>query len=380
SPRWGGDSRRSHRRATAMADQRQAWATRPRSTLKLASNRPSPAVAVGSMWERLEELVRRYEQLTAEMARPEVAADYARYQELAKEQSQLEGTAALYRRYQRAAEGLADARAALDSDDDELRELAREEIGALEPQIEELTQQLRIALLPKDPRDAKNVILEVRGAEGGEEAALFAAELFRMYTRYAERHGWKSELLSSTPSDMGGFKEAVCEIRGQGAYSRLKYESGGHRVQRVPVTEAKGRIHTSLATVAVLPEAEEVDLQIEAKDVREDVYHSGGAGGQNVNKVATAIRLTHFPSGIVVTCQDERSQLQNRVKAWNLLRAKLLDMEQRKREQELTDTRRGQVGSGERSDKIRTYNFPQDRLTDHRVPLTVHNLPAILDG
>lgn len=332
------------------------------------------------MWERLEELVRRYEQLTAEMARPDVAADYARYQELAKEQAQLEGTAALYRRYQKVAEGLADARAALDSDDDELRELAREEIASLEPQIEELTQQLRIALLPKDPRDEKNVILEVRGAEGGEEAALFAAELFRMYTRYAERHGWKSELLSSTPSDMGGFKEAICEIRGQGAYSRLKYESGGHRVQRVPVTEAKGRIHTSLATVAVLPEAEEVDLQIDAKDVREDVYHSGGAGGQNVNKVATAIRLTHFPSGIVVTCQDERSQLQNRVKAWNLLRSRLLDLEVRKQEQELTDARRSQLGSGERSDKIRTYNFPQDRLTDHRIPLTVHNLPAIMDG
>ncbi len=332
------------------------------------------------MWERLEELVRRYEQLTAEMARPEVAADYVRYQELAKEQSPLAGTVALYRRYQKLATGLVDARAAFDSEDEELRELAREEIGSLEPEVEALTQQLRIALLPNDPRDEKNVILEVRGAEGGEEAALFAAELFRMYTRYAERHGWKSELLSSTPSDIGGFKEVICEIRGKGAYSRLKYESGGHRVQRVPVTEAKGRIHTSLATVAVLPEAEEVDLHIDLKDVREDVYHSGGAGGQNVNKVATAIRLTHFPSGIVVTCQDERSQLQNRVKAWNLLRSRLLDLEVRKQEQELTDARRSQLGSGERSDKIRTYNFPQDRLTDHRIPLTVHNLPAILDG
>jgi peptide chain release factor 1 len=268
----------------------------------------------------------------------------------------------------------------VEGDDRELRELGLEEVARLEPEIDELTGRLKLALVPKDPRDERNVILEIRGAEGGEEAALFAGELFRMYSRYAERHGWKSEILSATPSDMGGFKEVVAEIRGNGAFSRLKFESGGHRVQRVPVTEAKGRIHTSLATVAVLPEAQEVDLQIDPKDVREDVYHSGGAGGQNVNKVATAIRLTHFTSGIVVTCQDERSQLQNRVKAWNLLRAKLLDLEQRRQEQELTDSRRMQVGSGERSDKIRTYNFPQDRLTDHRIPLTEHNLPAILDG
>jgi peptide chain release factor 1 len=224
------------------------------------------------------------------------------------------------------------------------------------------------------------VILEVRGAEGGEEAALFAAELFRMYSRYGERHGWKSEILSATPSDMGGFKEVVAEIRGNGAYSRLKFETGGHRVQRVPTTEAKGRIHTSLATVAVLPEAEEVDLTIDPKDVREDVFHAGGAGGQNVNKVATAIRLTHNPTGIVVQCQDERSQLQNKVKAWNILRSKLLDAEQRKRDQEVTDLRRSQVGSGERGEKIRTYNFPQDRVTDHRTGVSVHGLPYVLDG
>src|SRR5579884_606542 len=333
------------------------------------------------MWERLEELERRYDELSESMARPELAADYARYQELAREQSSLADTVALYRRFKRLRTELDEARALAEQQDDrELRELGQEELRRLEPEIEPLVQELRIALLPRDPRDEKNVILEIRGAEGGEEAALFAAELFRMYTRYAERHGWKTEILSATPSDMGGFKEVVAEIRGQGAYSRLKYESGGHRVQRVPMTEAKGRIHTSLATVAVLPEAEEVDLQIDLRDVREDVFHSGGAGGQNVNKVATAIRLTHFPSGIVVTCQDERSQLQNKVKAWNILRSKLLDMEQRKREQEVTDLRRSQVGSGERSEKVRTYNFPQDRLTDHRVPLTVHNLPAIMDG
>jgi len=332
------------------------------------------------MWERLKDILRRFDELTAEMARPEVASDYTRYQELAKAQKTITDTAALYRRYLALVEELSGAREAAESDDRELHELGQEETARLEPAIEELTQALKLALLPKDPRDEKNVILEVRGAEGGEEAALFAADLFRMYTRYAERHGWKTEVLSSTVSDMGGLKEVVAEIRGGGAYSRLKFESGGHRVQRVPTTEAKGRIHTSLATVAVLPEAEEVDLQIDLKDVREDVYHSGGAGGQNVNKVATAIRLTHFPTGTVVTCQDERSQLQNRVKAWNLLRSKLLDLEQRKQDQEMTDTRRSQVGSGERSEKVRTYNFPQDRLTDHRVPITVHNLPGILDG
>jgi len=334
-----------------------------------------------SMWDRLEAIERRYDELSALMAQPEVASDFARYQELAKEQAGMAEAAALFRRYRRTRDELAEARELLaQSDDRELRELGQEEVERLEPELAAITERLKLALLPKDPRDERNVILEIRGAEGGEEAALFAGELFRMYTRYAERHGWKSEVLSATPSDMGGFKEVIVELRGQGAYSRLKYESGGHRVQRVPVTEAKGRIHTSLATVAVLPEAEEVDLHIDPKDVREDVYHSGGAGGQNVNKVATAIRLTHFPTGIVVTCQDERSQLQNRVKAWNLLRAKLLDLEQRKQEQELTDARRSAVGSGERSDKIRTYNFPQDRLTDHRVPITVHNLPAILDG
>lgn len=333
------------------------------------------------MWERLDAVEQRHDELSAEMARPEVAADFARYQELAKEQSGLAETVRLYREYRALQLELEQARAlVLESDDRELRELGQEEIERVEPAIERLTQQLRLALLPRDPRDDRNVIVEIRSAEGGQEAALFAADLYRMYTRYAERHGWKPEVLSSTPSDMGGFKEVVVELRGNGAYSRMKYESGGHRVQRVPATEAKGRIHTSLATVAVLPEAEEVDLQIEAKDVREDVYHSGGAGGQNVNKVATAIRLTHFPSGIVVTCQDERSQLQNRVKAWNLLRSKLFDLEQRRQEQALTDTRRSQVGSGERSEKVRTYNFPQDRLTDHRVPITVHNLPGILDG
>lgn len=332
------------------------------------------------MWERLQEVEGRYEELSAQMARPEIASDFVRYQELAKEQSTLAGIVGTYRNFKALRNELEQARAMLDDDETEMRELGREEMDGLEPEIERLTRELKLSLLPKDPRDDKNVILEIRGAEGGEEAALFAADLFRMYTRYAERRGWKTEILSSNDSDKGGFKEVVAEIRGQGAYSRLKYESGGHRVQRVPETEAKGRIHTSLATVAVLPEAQEIDMHVDPKDVREDVYHSGGAGGQNVNKVSTAIRLTHYPTGTVVTCQDERSQLQNRVKAWNFLRAKLLDLEQRRQDQEVTDARRSQVGTGERSEKIRTYNFPQDRLTDHRIPITVHNLPAILDG
>ncbi len=332
------------------------------------------------MWERLQELEGRYDELSAQMARPEIAADFVRYQELAKEQSTLGSIVAAYRAFKGIRGDLQQARTMLGDDDPDMRELGREETDRLEPEVERLTRELKLSLLPKDPRDDKNVILEIRGAEGGEEAALFAADLFRMYTRYAERRGWKTEILSSNDSDKGGFKEVVAEIRGQGAYSRLKYESGGHRVQRVPETEAKGRIHTSLATVAVLPEAEELDLHVDPKDVREDVYHSGGAGGQNVNKVSTAIRLTHYPTGTVVTCQDERSQLQNRVKAWNFLRAKLLDLEQRRLDQEMTDVRRSQVGTGERSEKIRTYNFPQDRLTDHRIPITVHNLPGILDG
>ncbi len=332
------------------------------------------------MWERLQELEGRYDELSAQMARPEIAADFARYQELAKEQSTIGSIVNAYRQFKGIRAELQQARTMLGDDDADMREMGREEVARLEAEVERQTRALKLSLLPRDPRDDKNVILEIRGAEGGEEAALFAADLFRMYSRYAERRGWKTAILSSNDSDKGGFKEVVAEIRGQGAYSRLKYESGGHRVQRVPETEAKGRIHTSLATVAVLPEAEEIDMHVDPRDVREDVYHSGGAGGQNVNKVSTAIRLTHNPTGTVVTCQDERSQLQNRVKAWNFLRAKLLDLQQRRQDQEMTDERRSQVGTGERSEKIRTYNFPQDRLTDHRLPITVHNLPGILDG
>ncbi len=287
----------------------------------------------------------------------------------------------LYREYRRVRQAADEARAVLhESDDRELRELAREELQAATERLEALEAQLKLELLPKDPRDEKDVIVEIRAGTGGDEAGLFAADLYRMYTRYAERKGWKTEVLSVSEGALGGFKEIIFEVRGKGAYSRLKYESGVHRVQRVPATEAQGRIHTSTATVAVLPEAEEVEVQIADKDLRVDIFHSGGAGGQNVNKVATAVRLTHLPTGIVVVCQDERSQLKNREKAMKVLKTRLLELERAKQEEEITSARRAQVGSAERSEKIRTYNFPQDRVTDHRVGLTVHNLPAILDG
>jgi peptide chain release factor 1 len=333
------------------------------------------------MWERLKALEQRYDELTAEMARPEVAADYQRFQELDRERAALEPVVTLYREYRRVKQAADEARAVLhESDDRELRELAREELQTASERLEALAEQLKLELLPKDPRDEKDVIVEIRAGTGGDEAGLFAADLYRMYTRYAERKGWKTEVLSVSEGALGGFKEIVFEVRGKGAYSRLKHESGVHRVQRVPATEAQGRIHTSTATVAVLPEAEEVEVQISEKDLRMDIFHSGGAGGQNVNKVATAVRLTHLPTGIVVVCQDERSQLKNREKAMKVLKTRLLELERAKQEEEITSARRAQVGTAERSEKIRTYNFPQDRVTDHRVGLTVHNLPAILDG
>ena len=333
------------------------------------------------MWERLESIEARYEELTARLADPDVAADYTRVQELARERAALEPIVRLLRDHRQVARNLAEARQLLaETSDPELRELAQEEVRTLTEQEERLVQELKLALLPKDPRDEKDVIMEIRAAAGGEEAALFAADLFRMYSRYAERKGWRTEVLSTSPSEMGGFKEIIFEINGRGAYSRLKWESGAHRVQRVPATETQGRIHTSTATVAVLPEAEEVELDINENDLRIDIFHSGGAGGQNVNKVATAVRITHLPTGMVVVCQDERSQLKNRVKAMAVLRSRLLDLEQRKQMEEISEARRAQVGTGERSEKIRTYNFPQDRVTDHRIGLTVHNLESVLDG
>jgi peptide chain release factor 1 len=333
------------------------------------------------MFDRLEATEQRYDDLTAEMARPEVSADYERLQALARERAGIEDVVGLYRRWRENGRLLDQARGMQSDSDADFASMAREEVDRLTGERAGLEEQLKRALTPRDPRDERDVIVEIRGGTGGDEAALFAADLFRMYSRYADRRRWSVEVLSVNEIGIGGIKEVVFEVHGAGAYSRLKYESGVHRVQRVPATEAQGRIHTSTATVAVLPEAEEVEVQVNESELRIDIFHSGGAGGQNVNKVATAVRLTHLPTGIVVVCQDERSQLKNRNKAMAVLRARLLDQKQSAQAEEIAGTRKQQVGSAERSEKIRTYNFPQDRLTDHRVQgLTVHNLPKIMDG
>ena len=333
------------------------------------------------MLERLAKVEERYEELTRLMADPEVAQDYERVAEYAKERADLEDVVGAYRVYRDTAEELEGTSSLLTDDaDPELRELAEGEVVQLQGRLDELELQLHRLLLPKDPRDAKDVIIEIRAGAGGDEAGLFGADLYRMYTRYAERQRWKTELLSAHATGVGGYKEVIFGIQGRGAYSRFKFESGVHRVQRVPITESSGRIHTSTATVAVLPEVDDVEVHVDPKDIEIEVYGSSGPGGQHMQKNATAVRITYKPTGMVVACESERSQTQNKLRAMAILRARLYEQERQKQEAEVAAARRSQVGTGERSEKIRTYNFPQNRVTDHRIGLTVHRLPDVLDG
>ncbi len=329
---------------------------------------------------KLENLVEKFQELESRMSEQEVASNPEELQKLAKEHSDLAPVVEKYREYRSVLKDIGEAKEMLHANDAEMHDLAREEFELKQSRLEEIEEELRMLLVPKDPHDEKSVIVEIRAGAGGDEAALFASDLFRMYTRFAERQGWKIEVMNTSESGIGGYKEIAFRIDGRGAYSMLKYESGVHRVQRVPVTESGGRIHTSTATVAVLPEVEDVDVEVRTEDLRIDTYRASGAGGQHVNMTDSAVRITHLPSGVVVTCQDERSQLKNRVKAMHLLKTKLYDMELRKQEQEQANARKSQVGSGDRSERIRTYNYPQNRITDHRIGLTLHKMESFLDG
>jgi peptide chain release factor 1 len=333
------------------------------------------------MFDKLKDIVTKHVELEKLLSDPDVFNKPALYQKYAREHAELYDLVEAFREYERTQESIEEGQALLRGNDDELKEIVREEMPQIKEHLTALEKTLRSLLLPKDPNDEKNVFLEIRAGTGGDEAGLFAGDLFRMYARYTERCRWKVEVVSNNPAGgMGGFKEIIALIEGKGAYSRLKYESGVHRVQRVPVTEAQGRIHTSAVTVAILPEAEEVDVQVDPNDLRIDVYHSGGHGGQSVNTTDSAVRITHLPSGLVVTCQDEKSQHKNKAKAMKVLRSRLLDMSVQKQNAEISESRKNQVGSGDRSERIRTYNYPQGRVTDHRIGLTLYNLENFLDG